>query len=116
MAYTVVFSSDAKKDLKELQKKAPMAVAKLAQLLAEVVEHPRSGTGQCERLKDAKGKSARGRRKTDSIAMRPKQWVFNPKAHLGYLRWIYSNMVRNNEICGLHPPSPLRIRVKYIEN
>lgn len=55
MAYTVVFSSDAKKDLKELQKKAPMAVAKLAQLLAEVVEHPRSGIGQCERLKGFDG-------------------------------------------------------------
>ncbi|MCQ2161825.1 MAG: Txe/YoeB family addiction module toxin, partial [Bacteroidales bacterium] len=55
MAYTVVFSSDAKKDLKELQKKAPMAVVKLAQLLAEVVEHPRSGTGQCERLKGFDG-------------------------------------------------------------
>lgn len=55
MAYKVVFSSDAKKDLKELQKKAPMAVAKLAQLLTEVAEHPRSGTGQCERLKGYDG-------------------------------------------------------------
>lgn len=55
MKYTVVFSSDAKKDLKKLQKKAPMAVAKLAQLLAEVAEHPRSGTGQCERLKGYDG-------------------------------------------------------------
>lgn len=43
MAYKVVFSSDAKKDLKELQKKAPMAVAKLAQLLTEVSEHPEAG-------------------------------------------------------------------------
>lgn len=32
MSYTIVFSSDAKKDLKELQKKAPMAVSKLAEL------------------------------------------------------------------------------------
>ena len=42
MAYTVVFSSDAKKDLKELQKKAPTAIPKLAKLLTEITEHPRT--------------------------------------------------------------------------
>ena len=34
-----------------MQKKAPAAVKKLAKLLEEVSEHPRSGTGQCEQLK-----------------------------------------------------------------
>ena len=55
MAYKVVFSSDAKKDLKELQKKAPMAIPKLAKLLTEIAEHPRTGTGQCEQLKGYDG-------------------------------------------------------------
>ena len=53
--YRVVFSSDAKNDLKLLQKKAPAAVQKLAKLLEEVSEHPRSGTGQCEQLKGFDG-------------------------------------------------------------
>lgn len=53
--YKVVFSSDAKKDLKMLQKKAPTAVPKLAKLLEEISEHPRYGTGQCEQLKGYDG-------------------------------------------------------------
>ena len=43
--YTIVFSEDAKKDLKELQKKAPQALTKLSRLLDELREHPRTGTG-----------------------------------------------------------------------
>ena len=46
--YTIVFTEDAKKDLKELQKKAP-------QLLDELKEHPRTGTGQVEPLKGYDG-------------------------------------------------------------
>ena len=46
MEYKIIFSSDAKKDLKALQKKAPQALSKLAQLLDELREHPRTGTGQ----------------------------------------------------------------------
>ena len=46
--YTIVFTDDAKKDLKELQRKAPQAIAKLAKLLDELKEHPRTGTGQVE--------------------------------------------------------------------
>lgn len=38
--YTIVFTEDAKKDLKELSKKAPQAVSKLSKLLDEVREHP----------------------------------------------------------------------------
>lgn len=49
--YTIVFSEDAKKDLKALQRKAPQALSKLARLLDELKEHPRTGTGQVEALK-----------------------------------------------------------------
>ena len=49
--YTVRFNAEAEKDLKLLQKNAPSALAKLAKLLDELKEHPRSGTGQCEQLK-----------------------------------------------------------------
>ena len=48
--YRIVFSNDAKKDLKELSKKAPQAVKKLSKLLEEIQEHPRTGTGQVEPL------------------------------------------------------------------
>jgi len=53
--YTIVFTEDAKKDLKELQKKAPQAISKLAKLLDELKEHPRTGTGQVESLKGYDG-------------------------------------------------------------
>ena len=53
--YTIVFTDDAKKDLKELQKKAPQAIVKLAKLLDELKEHPRTGTGQVEPLKGYDG-------------------------------------------------------------
>ena len=53
--YTIVFTEDAKKDLKELNKKAPQAVSKLPKLLDEVREHPRTGTGQVEQLKGYDG-------------------------------------------------------------
>ena len=53
--YTIVFTEDAKKDLKELNKKAPQAVSKLSKLLEEVREHPRTGTGQVEQLKGYDG-------------------------------------------------------------
>ena len=53
--YTIVFTEDAKKDLIELQKKAPQAISKLAKLLDELKEHPRTGTGQVEPLKGYDG-------------------------------------------------------------
>ena len=53
--YTIVFTEDAKKDLKELQKKAPQTISKLANLLDELKEHPRTGTGQVEQLKGYDG-------------------------------------------------------------
>lgn len=53
--YRIVFSEQAQKDLKLLHKKAPFAVRKLAQLLDELKEHPRTGTGQVEPLKGYDG-------------------------------------------------------------
>lgn len=53
--YAIVFSEDAKKDLKELHKKAPQVISKLSKLLDEVKEHPRTGTGQVEQLKGYDG-------------------------------------------------------------
>ena len=53
--YRIVFSNDAKKDLKELSKKSPQAVKKLSKLLEEIREHPRTGTGQVEPLKGDDG-------------------------------------------------------------
>ena len=49
--YTVKFNADAEKDLVLLQRKAPQALPKLAKLLDELKEHPRTGTGRCEQLK-----------------------------------------------------------------
>ncbi len=53
--YTIVFTEDARKDLRELNRKAPRAVAKLARLLEEMQLHPRTGTGQVEVLKGYDG-------------------------------------------------------------
>ena len=49
--YAVEFTEDAQKDVVLLQRKAPQAISKLAKLLDELREHPRTGTGQVERLK-----------------------------------------------------------------
>ena len=53
--YRIVFTEQARKDLKLLHKQAPLAVRKLAQLLDELKEHPRTGTGQVEPLKGYDG-------------------------------------------------------------
>ena len=55
MEYRILFSSDAKKDLKLLHKKAPQALPKLAKLLDELKIHPKTGTGQVEPLKGYDG-------------------------------------------------------------
>lgn len=49
--YTIKFTENAQKQLVILAKKAPTAMKKLAKLLEELREHPRSGTGQVEQLK-----------------------------------------------------------------
>ena len=61
--YRIVFSNDAKKDLKELSKKAPQAVKKLSKLLEEIQEHPRTGTGQVEPLNSGTTKSSQSSKK-----------------------------------------------------
>ena len=53
--YRIVFSTDARKDLQELNRRAPLAVKKLVKLLEELQEHPRTGTGQVEQLKGYDG-------------------------------------------------------------
>jgi len=55
--YAVEFTEDAKNDVFLLQRKAPEALKKLAKLLAELREHPRTGTGQVERLKHFKNET-----------------------------------------------------------
>ncbi len=49
--YSIEFTPDAQKELILLQRNAPQAIPKLKKLLAEIAEHPRTGTGQVERLK-----------------------------------------------------------------
>lgn len=49
--YSIEFTPDAQKELLLLQRNAPQAIPKLKKLLAEIAEHPRTGTGQVERLK-----------------------------------------------------------------
>lgn len=53
--YSIVFSQEARNDLKLLSKKAPQALKKLSVLLEEIRIHPRSGTGQVEALKGYDG-------------------------------------------------------------
>lgn len=49
--YQIVFTEDAKDDVKRLMKDAPKAIAKLGKLLKEMEIHPRTGTGKIEILK-----------------------------------------------------------------
>lgn len=51
MAYTVEFSKEAVADVERLKRNNPELLKKLAKLIVEVGSHPRSGIGQCERLK-----------------------------------------------------------------
>ena len=55
--YVVELTEDAKKDIFLLQRNAPSAVRKLARLLGELREHPRTGTGQVERLRHCKNET-----------------------------------------------------------
>lgn len=49
--YIVRFSNDAQRDVALLRQKAPQAFKKFLKLVAELEEHPRTGTGQIEQLK-----------------------------------------------------------------
>ena len=51
MPYKIIFTPQASDDVIKLQKSYPEAISKLAKLLDELKEHPRTGTGKVERLK-----------------------------------------------------------------
>ena len=50
MIYTIRFSDEAKKIIANYKKSNPAAYKKLSRLLAEIIEHPRKGTGHPEPL------------------------------------------------------------------
>ena len=49
--YVIEFTVQAQKDVVALQKHNPQLIKKLAKLLDELREHPRTGTGQVEQLR-----------------------------------------------------------------
>lgn len=49
--YRLLFSNQAREDLSRLKKNEPQAFKKASKLLAELVEHPFSGSGKPEILK-----------------------------------------------------------------
>jgi len=51
MIYTLDFTEQARKDISFLKKSEPQAYKKLEKLLAELQEHPTTGTGKPEQLK-----------------------------------------------------------------
>ena len=55
--YVVEFTEEAQNDVLLLQRHNPQAVKKLAKLIAELREHPRTGTGQVEQLKHYKNET-----------------------------------------------------------
>nr|WP_302831128.1 Txe/YoeB family addiction module toxin [uncultured Bacteroides sp.] len=55
MSYTIKYTDDAEDDIERLRKSGnKQALKKLKDLLLEVAEHPRTGTGQVEQLKHFK--------------------------------------------------------------
>ena len=48
--YTLIFAPQAIEDLSKLKKSEPAAFTKASKLLAELQEHPRTGTGKPEPL------------------------------------------------------------------
>lgn len=55
MRYVIEFSSATQKAIKKWKKSNPAALKKLYNLLPELEEHPRSGTGHPEPLKGGNG-------------------------------------------------------------
>lgn len=53
--YTLLYTEQALADIRMLKQKEPKLTKKLISLLGEIQEHPRSGTGQVERLKHYEG-------------------------------------------------------------
>jgi toxin YoeB len=50
MSYTIRFSNEARDVIAKYKKSNPIAYKKLSRLIAELVEHPREGTGHPELL------------------------------------------------------------------
>jgi toxin YoeB len=55
MNYSIEFSLDAQKVIKKWKKSNPLAFKKLYNLLPELEQHPRTGTGHPEPLKGGDG-------------------------------------------------------------
>ncbi len=53
--YTVEIKESAQRDLKKLCRNEPVAYKKALALIAELYEHPRTGTGKPEQLKGGNG-------------------------------------------------------------
>ena len=51
MTYELLFSEEAAKDISGLKKSEPQAYKKLGKLLAELIEHPKTGTGKPKLLR-----------------------------------------------------------------
>ncbi len=49
--YSIILSDKAKEDITKLKKSDPAAFKKVSKLLVELMEHPRTGTGQVEQMK-----------------------------------------------------------------
>ncbi len=55
--YIIRFSEEAQRDVVLLRKNAPLAFKKFLKLVGELEEHPRTGTGQVERLRHFKNET-----------------------------------------------------------
>ena len=55
MIYELLFSEEAEKDISGLKKSEPQAYKKLVKLLAELIEHPKTGTGKPKLLRHQDG-------------------------------------------------------------
>jgi len=55
MIYELLFTDEAEKDILGLKKSEPQAYNKLVKLLAELVEHPKTGTGKPKLLRHLDG-------------------------------------------------------------
>jgi len=51
MKYEVLFTKEAEKDINRLRESEPAAFKKLVKLVAELYDHPMTGTGKPEMLK-----------------------------------------------------------------
>jgi len=51
MSYKICFTQEAAEDLSKLKKNEPAAFKKAEELLRELREHPRTGTGRPEQMK-----------------------------------------------------------------